>query len=89
MLLNMIHTAFGLVVSQIALHDKECEIAKIPELLRLIDIRGSIITTDAIGTQTEIMQQIINQGGHFLMMVKRNQLMNVAKTVNRLIHMLF
>ena len=73
MLLNAIETASGLVLAQLPVENKDCEITKIPELLKLLDIRGSIITTDAIGTQTSIMQTIIAQGGHFVMMVKGNQ----------------
>lgn len=45
----------------------------IPELLRLLDISGSIVTIDAVGTQTAIMEQIHKQGGHFLLTVKKNQ----------------
>ena len=45
----------------------------IPEVLKLLDLRGSTITIDAIGTQTEIMKQILQQGGHFVLTVKKNQ----------------
>lgn len=73
MIMNVIDTATGLVLSQLPIQNKESEITHIPELLKLLDISGSIITTDAIGTQTDIMRQIISQGGHFVLMVKRNQ----------------
>lgn len=73
MILNAIDTATGIVLSQLPVQNKECEIKKIPELLKLLDIRGSIITTDAVGTQTSIMEQIVDQGGHFVLMVKKNQ----------------
>lgn len=73
MILNAIDAATGLVLSQLPIQNKECEITRIPELLELLDIRGSIITTDAVGTQTSIMEQIVDQGGHFVMIVKRNQ----------------
>lgn len=73
MILNAIDTATGLVLSQLPIQNKECEITKIPELLKLLDIRGSIITTDAVGTQTSIMEQIVDQGGHFVLVVKKNQ----------------
>ena len=53
--------------------NKDCEIKAIPELLKLLDIHGSTVTTDAIGTQTRIMDQIISQEGHFVLMVKKNQ----------------
>lgn len=73
MLLNAIEVATGLVLAQLPILNKDCEITKIPELLKLLNIRDSIITTDAIGTQTDIMKQIIKQGGHFVLMVKGNQ----------------
>ncbi|MBR4500537.1 MAG: ISAs1 family transposase [Clostridia bacterium] len=73
MLLNAIDTATGLVLAQLPIQNKDCEITEIPELLKLLDIQNSIITTDAIGTQTNIMQQIVDQGAHFVMMVKKNQ----------------
>ena len=73
MLLNAIETVTGLVLAQLPLEDKENEIVKIPEILRLMNIKDSTITIDAIGTQTGIMEQIVGQGGHFVMVVKKNQ----------------
>ena len=73
MVMNAIDAATGLVLAQLPLQNKECEITVIPELLKVLDIRESTVTIDAIGTQTEIMGQIIRQGGHFVRTVKRNQ----------------
>lgn len=73
MVLNAIDAVTGLVIAQMPIQNKDCEIMAIPELLKLLDIKGSIITTDAVGTQTRIMEQILSQEGHFLLMVKRNQ----------------
>ena len=73
MLMNALDAATGLVLSQLPVQDKSNEITGIPQLLKLLDIEGSIITIDAIGTQTEIMDQIHEQGGHFVLLVKRNQ----------------
>lgn len=53
--------------------EKTNEVTVIPELLKLLDIRGSVITIDAIGTQTAIMEQIHEQEGHFVLTVKKNQ----------------
>ncbi|MEY8323756.1 hypothetical protein AALB47_07510 [Lachnospiraceae bacterium 54-11] len=41
--------------------------------MKLLDIKGSTVTTDAVGTQTQIMEQIFSQEGHILLMVKKNQ----------------
>lgn len=73
MILNAVDVVTGLVVAQMPIKNKECEIKAIPELLKLLDIQGSIVTIDAVGTQTEIMEQILSQEGHFVLMVKKNQ----------------
>ena len=73
MLLNVVEAATGLVLAHVPIPDKESEITSIPELLKYLNIEESIITTDALGTQTSVMEQVIRQGGHFVMMVKRNQ----------------
>ncbi|MDE7252183.1 MAG: ISAs1 family transposase [Acetatifactor sp.] len=73
MVLNAIDAVTGLVIAQVPIQNKDCEIKAIPELLKLLDIQGSTVTTDAVGTQTQIMEQIISQEGHFVLMVKKNQ----------------
>ena len=44
----------GLSIGQVKVDDKSNEITAIPELLDLIDVKGKIITIDAIGTQEDI-----------------------------------
>lgn len=73
MLLNAVETVRGLILAQLPVDSKTNEITVIPELLKLLDIRGSVITIDAIGTQTAIMEQIHEQGGHFVLTIKKNQ----------------
>lgn len=73
MILNVVETVRGLLLAQLPIDSKTNEIAVIPELLKLLDISGSIITIDAIGTQTAIMEQIHEQEGHFVLTVKKNQ----------------
>ena len=73
MLLNVVETVRGLILAQLPVDSKTNEITAIPELLKLLDIRGSVITIDAIGTQTAIMEQIHEQEGHFVLTVKKNQ----------------
>lgn len=73
MLMNVLDVATGLVLAQLPVSNKECEINALPELLKLLDLRESTVTIDAIGTQTNIMEQIIGAGGHFVLVVKRNQ----------------
>ena len=73
MILNVVETVRGLVLTQLPIDSKTNEITAAPELLRLLDIRGSTVTLDAIGTQTTIIEQIHEQGGHFVLAVKGNQ----------------
>lgn len=61
------------VFSQLAVDSKENEIVAIPKLLALLDLHGSTVTIDAIGCQTAIAQQIVEQGGDYVLCVKNNQ----------------
>jgi len=64
---------YGLSLGQVACEEKSNEITAIPELLRLVDIEGAIITIDAIGTQKAIAEQIIEQGADYVLALKGNQ----------------
>ena len=66
----------GLILGQLACEDggkKSNEITAIPRLLKLLDIRGCIVSIDAIGCQKQIAEQVIDQGGDYLLAVKDNQ----------------
>jgi predicted transposase YbfD/YdcC len=64
---------FGLSLGQVACAEKSNEITAIPEVLRLVDIKGAIITIDAMGTQKAIAADIIDGGGDFVLALKGNQ----------------
>lgn len=64
---------FGLSLGQVACAEKSNEITAIPELLRLVDIRGAIITIDAMGTQKAIAGQIIEGEADYVLALKGNQ----------------
>ena len=53
--------------------EKSNEITAIPELLRLVDIKGAIITIDAMGTQKAIAEQIIEGEADYVLALKGNQ----------------
>ena len=72
--LNAFNAGTGLAIGHLPIDEKKNEITAIPELLKLLDIQGSIVTIDAIGRQTAIMKQIVENGGHFVLQVKKNQL---------------
>lgn len=62
-----------LVLGQLATAEKSNEIKAIPQLLKMLDIRDAVVTIDAMGCQKAIAQEIIQQGGHYLLQVKDNQ----------------
>lgn len=62
-----------LVLGQVATDEKSNEITAIPELLRLLDLSGCLITLDAMGCQTAIAEQILSGEADYLLAVKDNQ----------------
>lgn len=62
-----------IVLGQVKTEEKSNEITAIPQLLRLLDIKGCIVTIDAMGCQTEIAAQIIDQQGDYVLALKGNQ----------------
>jgi predicted transposase YbfD/YdcC len=62
-----------LVLGQLKVNDKSNEITAIPELLKMLNIRGSIITIDAIGCQKSIATLIRHQGADYVLALKGNQ----------------
>lgn len=63
----------GLCLGQVSTDEKSNEITAIPELLNNLDIKGSTVTIDAMGCQTAIAQQIIEQEADYILAVKGNQ----------------
>lgn len=63
----------GVVVGTLATEAKSNEISAIPELLRLINIKGATVTIDAMGCQTAIAETIVKAKGDYLLSVKDNQ----------------
>lgn len=59
-----------LVLGQVATAEKSNEITAIPELLKMLDVSGGLVTIDALGCQTHIAAQIIAQGGDYYYFVK-------------------
>lgn len=63
----------GLALGQVKVDDKSNEITAIPELLRVLDLNGCIVTIDAMGCQKKIAREIIDQGADYVLSLKGNQ----------------
>ncbi len=65
-------TKYGLTLGQVATAAKSNEITAIPELIRLIDLEGAVVTIDAMGCQTEIAAEIQAAGADYVLALKDN-----------------
>ncbi len=63
----------GITLAQTFVSEKSNEITAIPELLKMLNIEDAVVTIDAMGTQREISEQIIDQDGDYVFCVKGNQ----------------
>jgi len=66
-------SANQLVMAQMKVDDKSNEIVAIPELLALLDLKGAVVSIDAMGCQKDIAQVIREKKADYLLGVKGNQ----------------
>lgn len=71
-ILNAIDTASKLVIGQLVIQEKTNELTAIPEIVEILEIEGSTITIDAIGATEKIMNVIHDNGGEFVLQIKKN-----------------
>lgn len=62
----------GLVLGQVKVKDKSNEITAIPELLRMLELEGCIVTMDAMGCQKKIAANIIDKHADYVLALKGN-----------------
>ena len=73
-LVSLVRHQSAYVLGQAVVDEKTNEITAVPALLAGRDLRGTVTTMDALLTQWAVARQILDQGGHYLMVVKKNQL---------------
>jgi predicted transposase YbfD/YdcC len=66
-------TANHVALGQVATDAKSNEITAIPRLLKMLEIKGCLVTIDAMGCQRDIAQQIVDQDADYVLAVKENQ----------------
>src|SRR6266496_3389018 len=64
---------YGLTLGQVKTHEKSNEITAIPELIGALDLKGSIVTLDAMGCQKEIAKAIVDKDADYVLGLKGNQ----------------
>jgi predicted transposase YbfD/YdcC len=79
-LINALLVDSGICIGQLRVDVKANEIKGIPDLLSWLDIRGAVVTTDAIGCQKEIIKILLRKGADFVLPVKDNQV-NLHKDI--------
>lgn len=72
-----------LVLGQVKVDEKSNEITAIPELIKILDLSGCIVTIDAMGCQKEIVKLIVEQDADYIIALKKNQ-SNLYKNVEQL-----
>lgn len=72
-MISAFSAANGVVLGQIKTEEKSNEITAIPELLKLLNLHGCLVTIDAMGCQKKIALEIVNQSADYLLAVKANQ----------------
>jgi len=63
----------GLVLGQLKVADKSNEITAVPELLRVLELSGCIVTIDAMGCQKKIAKEIVESDADYVLALKGNQ----------------
>jgi hypothetical protein len=72
-LLSAVSHRLGLTLGQVAVGDKTNEIPVAPTVLRGLLLEGRVVTMDALLTQREVAQAILDAGGDYVMVAKDNQ----------------
>jgi predicted transposase YbfD/YdcC len=76
-------TTNKLVLGQVKVDEKSNEITAIPELIKVLELNGCIVTIDAIGCQKEIVKLITQKNADYVISLKKNQV-NLYEEVEKL-----
>ncbi len=72
----------SVVLGQVRCQEKSNEITAIPELLRILDLGGCIVTIDAMGCQKEIVREIVDKGADYVISLKGNEIVSNVVEMN-------
>ena len=63
----------GVALGQVKTDAHSNEITAIPKLLKMLEIKGCVVTIDAMGCHKKIARQVVKQGADYVLAVKKNQ----------------
>ena len=63
----------GIALGQLKVDGKSNEITALPALLKMLEVKGCVVTMDAMGCQKDLAKQVIEQGGDYVFCLKGNQ----------------
>lgn len=72
----------GMTLGQVAVDSKSNEITAIPKLLKMLELKGAIVSLDAMGCQKEIAEQIVKDNADYVLALKDNH-PNLCEAVNQ------
>ena len=72
-LMSVVSQKLGLTLAQESIETKSNEIPKLQEMVKTLELENTVITMDALHTQKQTAQAVIDEGGDYLMIVKENQ----------------
>ena len=69
-MVSAFYVANRMVLGQVKIDDKSNELTAIPELLKLLELKGCLVSIDAMGCQSKIAEQIVKKDADCLQAVK-------------------
>ena len=70
--LNVYNSDLGLCVNQVWVEEKENEITRAVEAIEQLDLKGAVLTCDALNTQKKLCAKLLEKGADYCMALKRN-----------------
>ena len=70
--LNVYDSDLGLCVNQVWVEEKENEITRAVEAIEQLDLKGAVLTCDALNTQKKLCAKLLEKGADYCMALKRN-----------------
>lgn len=71
--LNAYSSNYGMCIGQVFVNEKSNEIPAVKDLLKIIDIKGTVLTWDALNTQKSTVEEVIKYKGDYVGALKGNQ----------------